>query len=102
MQETLKIPKKPKTSAAQRRAADKYISGLDEIRVRVDKGGKEVIKAHAASKGMSLNGYICELIQRDMETKETVSFLSDRLVGLVPSDIDEDKTKTERLSKQTI
>jgi predicted HicB family RNase H-like nuclease len=57
---------KPKTSAAQRRATDKYIGGLDEIKLRVNKGGREIIKAHAASKGMSLNGYICDLIQRDM------------------------------------
>jgi len=57
----------PKTSQAQLKAADRYIKGLDEIKIRVDKGGKEIIKAHAASKGMSLNGYIIELIRRDMD-----------------------------------
>jgi predicted DNA binding CopG/RHH family protein len=56
-----------KTSAAQLRAANRYIKGLDEIRVRVAKGEREILKAHAASKGMSLNGYICDLISRDME-----------------------------------
>ncbi|MCL1881083.1 MAG: hypothetical protein FWF76_02780 [Oscillospiraceae bacterium] len=58
-----------KTSVAQRRASDKYIKSLDEIRVRVAKGEREMLKAHAKSKGMSLNGYICDLIRRDMESE---------------------------------
>jgi len=57
----------PKTSKAQLKAAEKYIKSLDEIRIRVDKGGREIIKAYAASKGMSLNGYVVELIRRDMD-----------------------------------
>ena len=56
-----------KTTQAQRRAAEKYIKGLDEIRVRVPKGEREKLKNHAASKGLSLNAYICELIRVDLE-----------------------------------
>jgi prevent-host-death family protein len=39
-------------------------------------------------------------VARLLSTKDTVSFLSDRLVGLIPSDVDEDLAKTERLAKQ--
>jgi predicted HicB family RNase H-like nuclease len=56
-----------KISEAQRRANDKYISGFDEIKVRVEKGSRDLLKYHAARRGMSLNGYICDLIQQDLE-----------------------------------
>jgi prevent-host-death family protein len=39
-------------------------------------------------------------VARLLGTKETVSFLSDRLVGLVPSDVDERAAKGERLGRQ--
>jgi prevent-host-death family protein len=39
-------------------------------------------------------------IARLLGMKETVSFLSDRLVGLVPCDIDESEAKMERLKRQ--
>jgi len=39
-------------------------------------------------------------IARLLGMKETVSFLSDRLVGIVPQDIDENDAKSERLAKQ--
>lgn len=54
------------TSKAQLKAANRYIQSLDEIKVRVGKGERKLIKAHAASKQMSLNGYINDLIRRDM------------------------------------
>jgi predicted HicB family RNase H-like nuclease len=58
---------KPKTRESQLRAAQRYISGLDEIRLRVGKGEREMLKNHAASKGMSLNSYICDLIAKDLK-----------------------------------
>ena len=39
-------------------------------------------------------------IARLLGTKETVSFLSDRLIGLIPSDVNEDEIKAERLTRQ--
>ena len=39
-------------------------------------------------------------VARLLGMKETVSFLTDRLVGLIPSDVDEDALKRERLQRQ--
>ena len=39
-------------------------------------------------------------IARLLGINETVSFLSDRLVGLVPRDVDENDAKSERLERQ--
>jgi len=39
----------------------------DEIKVRVEKGQKEIIKAHAESQGKSVNGFINEAIEEKME-----------------------------------
>lgn len=59
-------------SKAQQKATAKYIkNNLDEIKVRVPKGRKEEIKAHAETKGESVNGFISraidETMQRDKE-----------------------------------
>lgn len=61
-------------SEAQRRATDKYIAEkLDEIKLRVPKGKKDIIKAHAESMGESVNSFINravdETIERDGEDK---------------------------------
>lgn len=40
-------------------------ANYDTITVRVPKGQKEIIAAHAESNGMSLNGYINKLIEND-------------------------------------
>jgi predicted DNA binding CopG/RHH family protein len=39
----------------------------DRINLTVPKGDKEKIKAHAESKGMSVNSYINDLIKEDMK-----------------------------------
>ena len=39
-------------------------------------------------------------VARMLGMKETVSFLTDRLVGLIPSDVDEVAVKRERLERQ--
>jgi len=39
-------------------------------------------------------------VARLIGMKETVSFLSDRLVGLIPQDLDEEEAKAQRLGKQ--
>ena len=47
----------------------RYLEKLDHITIRVQGGTKEKIKAHA-QKGMSLNAYIVDLIERDMDVKK--------------------------------
>ena len=61
---------------AQRKATDKYHSKFDDIKIRVPLGQREIIKAHAEAKGLSLNAYINDLIAADME-KTAKTALSD-------------------------
>lgn len=57
-----------KISKKQQGHVNKYISkNYDRINLTVPKGQKEVIKAHAESKGESLNGFIQRAIQTTME-----------------------------------
>ena len=53
-----------KTSTASK--AKYNAKAYDRIALSVKKGQRDKIKAHAESKGMSLNGYINELIKKDM------------------------------------
>ena len=53
---------------AQKKATAKYqAKAYDDIRLRVKKGQKAVIQAHAQAKGLSLNAYIVGLIENDMK-----------------------------------
>lgn len=45
----------------------KYLGKLDETKVRMPKGKLDKIKAHAESKGESLNGFINRAIDEAME-----------------------------------
>jgi len=55
-------------SKAQQKAVSKYMKeNYDEIKVRVDKGKKDTIKAHAESQGESVNGFINRAIDNQME-----------------------------------
>ena len=60
---------------AQTRAKNKYnAKAYDRIALQVKKGKKEILKAHADSKGESLNGFINraidETIERDQVAEE--------------------------------
>lgn len=58
-------------SEAQKRATLKYRDkACDRIEIVVKKGLKEQYKAYAAARGLSLNAYIIELIERDMGDKK--------------------------------
>lgn len=62
-------------SKANQRAVAKYTkANYDEIKVRVSKGEREKIKAHAESNGESLNAFInraiTETIARDEREEE--------------------------------
>ena len=54
-------------SEAQRKAAAKYLEKLDEIRIRMPKGRKDEIKAHAETQGQSVNSFIIAAIDEKME-----------------------------------
>lgn len=55
-------------SKAQQKAVSKYMKeNYDEIKVRVPKGAKADIKAHAEQKGESVNGFINRAIDEAME-----------------------------------
>ena len=55
-------------SKAQLRAVSKYMKeNYDEIKVRVEKGQKDIIKAHAEARGESVNGFIGRAIDETME-----------------------------------
>lgn len=54
-------------SEAQKKASVKYLEKLDEIRIRMPKGKKELIKAHADAKGESVNGFINRAVDETME-----------------------------------
>lgn len=60
--------KKTRYSEAQNKATQKYIkNNYDEIKIRADKGKKTIIKAHADSKGESVNRFINRAIDETME-----------------------------------
>ena len=53
---------------AQQKAVSKYMKeNYEDIKVRVKKGQREIIKAHAESEGESLNGFINRAIQETIE-----------------------------------
>ena len=55
-------------SKAQQKAVAKYMkNNYDEIKIRIAKGEKEIIKAHAERQGESVNGFIKRAINEAME-----------------------------------
>ena len=54
-------------SAAQKKASEKYLEKLDEVRIRMKKGRRDVIKAHADARGESVNGFINRAIDETMQ-----------------------------------
>ena len=55
-------------SKAQQKAVNKYVKeNYERIVVNVQKGERDLIKAHAESLGESVNAYICRLIREDMK-----------------------------------
>lgn len=54
-------------SKAQQKAVSKYMKeNYDEIKVRTPKGQKDIIQAHAAAQGESVNGFINRAIDSQM------------------------------------
>lgn len=57
-----------KQTEAQLRASKKYHEKLDNLQIRVPKGEKEIIAAHAAKQGESLNAFVIRAIKATIET----------------------------------
>ena len=49
--------------------AKKYLSTLDEIRIRIPKGNKEEYRSAAEASGKSLNQFIIDCIEANLQTK---------------------------------
>lgn len=59
-----------KIGKKQQACVNRYINkAYDRINLIVPKGQKEIIKAHAESKGKSVNAYINDLIEKDMNAE---------------------------------
>ncbi len=57
---------------AQKKANAKYIAkAYDRIELKVKKGRKDLIKAHAESKGESINGFVNRAINETMEREKS-------------------------------
>ncbi len=55
-------------SKAQQKAVSKYMKeNYDEVKVRVMKGHRDVIRTHAAARGESVNAFIARAIRETME-----------------------------------
>lgn len=60
--------KKTRYTEAQKKSADKYLKEkVEDIKIRVPKGQKQVIKDYAESQGKSLNQFIVDLINKEMQ-----------------------------------
>lgn len=59
-------------SDAQKKASVKYLEKLDEVRIRMPKGKKATIQAHAEARSESVNGFINRAIQETMERDNDV------------------------------
>ena len=72
-----------KNSEARIRANNKYnAKAYDRINIAIPKGRKEVIQAHAALQGKSINGFVVEaieekLIREDSQAVENGGTLSE-------------------------
>ena len=53
---------------ARRKASAKYLKeSVEDVRIRVPKGQKAVIKAHAERQGESMNAFVVRAINETME-----------------------------------
>ena len=48
--------------------AKKYIGALDNVALRLPKGDKDIIKAHATARGESVNGFILRAITATLDS----------------------------------
>lgn len=59
--------KKSRYTESQKKAAEKYLAEkVEDIRIRVPKGQKDIIRAHAAGQGESMNQFVIRAISETM------------------------------------
>lgn len=59
---------KGRYTEAQKRSAEKYLQEkVEDIRIRVPKGQKDIIKARAEAQGKSLNQFIIDCINEGIK-----------------------------------
>ena len=64
--------KKSRYTVAQAKAAKKYLTeSVEDIKIRVPKGQKAIIKAHAEQQGESMNQFVTRAINDTMERDST-------------------------------
>lgn len=64
------MPEETKTyyTDARKRANEKYLKeSVEDIRIRVPKGQKTIIKKHAEQQGESMNAFVVRAINETME-----------------------------------
>lgn len=62
--------KKSRYTPSQKKAAEKYLhEKVEDIRIRVPTGQKEIIKEYAATHGESVNSFIIRAIMEAMENQ---------------------------------
>lgn len=60
--------KKTRYTESQAKAAKKYLSeSVEDIRIRVPKGEKAIIKTHADNQGESMNAFVVRAIKETIE-----------------------------------
>lgn len=65
--------KKSRYTEAQKKAAEKYLKeSVEDVRIRVPKGQKAVIKEHAEQQGESMNAFVIRAIREAMERDQQV------------------------------
>lgn len=65
-------------SKAQQKAVAKYMkNNYDELKIRVSKGEKDKIKAHAEKNGESLNGFVNRAIDETIK-RDTMEYAEDK------------------------
>lgn len=63
--------KKKRYTESQKRAAAKYLKeSVEDVRIRVPKGQKAIIKAHAEKQSESMNQFVIRAIDETMERDE--------------------------------
>lgn len=64
--------KKGRYTEAQAKAAKKYLKeSVEDVRIRVPKGQKAVIKNHAEKQGESMNAFVVRAINETIERDDT-------------------------------
>lgn len=71
---TMTEEKKSLYTPAQKKAINKYLhETVEEFKIRVPRGQKEIIKAHAEHQGESLNAFVIRAISETMDRDSSTS-----------------------------